>query len=87
MTDIVMPGMNGEALAKKVKNIIPNINVLYTSGYTENHIVHQGVLKDNIHFIQKPYSIGLFSKKIRDVLKKNKLYSFLFENLCRKEVL
>ena len=68
MTDIVMPGMNGEALAEKVKSIIPNINVLYTSGYAENHIVSKGMLNNNIHFIQKPYSIRLLSEKIRDVL-------------------
>ncbi len=71
LTDIIMPGMSGEVLSKKVINSNPSIKVLYTSGYSENHIVTKGLLKDNIHFIQKPYSIQLLSKKIRNVLKEN----------------
>lgn len=68
MTDIVMPGMNGPDLAKKFQEMRPSLKVLYMSGYTENAIVHKGILKDGISFLHKPFSIKSISKALRQVL-------------------
>jgi CheY-like chemotaxis protein len=68
-TDVVMPeGMNGVALAREVTKRWPRIKVLYTSGYTENAIVHGGKLNDGVEWIGKPYFKGDLSRKIRHVL-------------------
>ena len=68
MTDVVMPGMNGRDLSRKILTIHPNLKVLFMSGYTANVIVHHGVLDEGIHFIPKPFSIKDLSKKVREVL-------------------
>jgi two-component system cell cycle sensor histidine kinase/response regulator CckA len=72
LTDLVMPEMNGKELAEKLTKWIPQAGVLYTSGYTDNHIIHNYKLKEGIYFIQKPYSIQALAKKVRDVLDRNK---------------
>ena len=68
ITDIVMPEINGRDLAQKICALRPNVKVIFTSGYTEDVIVHHGVLKEHLNFIGKPYSIQSLSQKIRDVL-------------------
>jgi CheY-like chemotaxis protein len=68
LTDVVMPGMNGKELADLWRQRHPETQVLYTSGYTENAIVHQGSLDRDIHFIQKPYRPELLARKVREVL-------------------
>ena len=68
MTDVVLPGMNGRILAQKVKALRPEIRILYTSGYSENVVIHQGVLDKGIEFIPKPYSIQLLARRVREVL-------------------
>ena len=70
MTDVVMPGMNGRELATQLVLHRPEMKVLFTSGYTENVIVHHGVLDDAVSFIEKPYSPSTLVKKIREVLDK-----------------
>lgn len=68
MTDVVMPGMNGKELAMQVREIHPAIRLLFTSGYTEDIIVHHGVLQEGITFLGKPYTPASLAKKIREVL-------------------
>ena len=68
MSDVVMPEMNGRDLAAKVKALRPDITLLFMSGYTENVIVHQGVLDAGVAFIQKPFSMADMTKKVREVL-------------------
>jgi CheY-like chemotaxis protein len=68
LTDVVMPQMGGKELADQLKILRPDIKVLYISGYTDNAIVHQGVLNPGTHFLQKPFSIKTLSHKVRDVL-------------------
>jgi PAS domain S-box-containing protein len=68
MTDVVMPGMNGRELATQLILDHPEARVLFTSGYTENVIVHHGVLDDSVSFLGKPYSPSALAKKIREVL-------------------
>lgn len=68
MTDVIMPGMNGRDLAKKMTQLFPNIKCLFMSGYTANVIAHHGVLDYGIQFIQKPFSRQDLAEKIRNVL-------------------
>ena len=68
LTDVVMPGMNGRELAERLLRTHPEMKVLYASGYTEDVIVHRGVLEEHLHFIGKPYSLHSLSEKIRETL-------------------
>jgi len=68
-TDIILPGgMNGKELADSAMTIRPALNVLYTSGYTENAIVHHGRLDSGVPFLSKPYGRLQLAAKIRQVL-------------------
>ncbi len=67
-TDVVMPGMTGGELAKVVRRLLPNIKVLFTTGYTRNAIVHNGVLDAGTHLISKPYAIQDLADKVRAIL-------------------
>jgi DNA-binding NtrC family response regulator len=71
LTDVVMPDMNGRDLAKQIKDLHPNLHVLYMSGYTANVIAHHGVLDEGINFIQKPFSRGDLSIRVREILDSN----------------
>ncbi|MGA8754016.1 response regulator [Candidatus Deferrimicrobium sp.] len=70
MTDVVMPGMHGRELANRLTRIHPETRVLFTSGYTDDAIVHHGVLDEGVSFIGKPYSPSALAKKVREVLDK-----------------
>ena len=73
ITDLVMPEMNGKELAIEVEKILPNIRVLFTSGYTEDHIANSGSLEREVNFLQKPYSIQTLASKVREVIEKDRL--------------
>ncbi len=68
MTDVVMPSMNGRVLAEKISQSVPNIKVLYMSGYTANVIEHRGILDKDLAFINKPFSRQALSLKLREIL-------------------
>ena len=68
ITDVVMPGMGGRELAGRLSARFPALKVLYMSGYTENAIVHQGVLENGLDFLQKPFSSATLAQKVREVL-------------------
>jgi len=68
MTDVIMPEMNGRDLAGKITALYPDINLLFMSGYTADAIAHQGILDDRVAFLQKPFSMGDMTEKVRAVL-------------------
>lgn len=70
LTDMVMPQMNGKDLADRFKILRPDMKVIYTSGYTDKAIVHQGILDADIAFIQKPFTVMDLAQKVRAVLDK-----------------
>jgi CheY-like chemotaxis protein len=70
LTDVVMPKMSGRELAETLMSIRPRIKVLYMSGYTDNAIVHHGVLETGMDFIQKPFAVDTLARKVREVLDK-----------------
>jgi len=68
ITDVIMPVMNGDELARRVRALVPGIRVLFMSGYTADHIVWHGVLEPGVHFIQKPFTKADFTGTIRRIL-------------------
>ena len=68
MTDVVMPGMNGEELAKQLLSIQPELKILYSSGYIDNPIALSDGLKHGAAFIQKPFTNIELARKIRAIL-------------------
>lgn len=72
LTDVIMPNMGGKDLADRIKEVFPDIKVLFMSGYTDESIVHHGVLEKGIQFIQKPFSAMKLASKIREVLDSQK---------------
>jgi CheY-like chemotaxis protein len=69
-TDVIMPGpVRSPELARKAQERLPNIGVLFTSGYTENAIVHGGRLDEGVELLSKPYTREALARKIRHVLR------------------
>jgi len=69
-TDVVMPGsLRSPELARKARERVPGIEVLFTSGYTDNAIVHGGKLDDGVDLLSKPYTREALARKIRHVLR------------------
>src|SRR2546425_258429 len=68
VTDVVLPGMSGRDLAARFRSGRPGVKVLYTSGYTDEAIVHHGILDAGIAFLQKPFTSATLAHKVRETL-------------------
>ncbi len=73
VTDVVMPGIGGRELAKRLVALRPATRVLYLSGYTEDAIATQGALSPGTAFLQKPFTLQSLAKKVREVLRSRPL--------------
>lgn len=69
ITDIVMPGMNGRQLADAAKQLRPDLKVIFTTGYTQNAVVHNGVIDLGVALLTKPFTLEALSHKVREVLE------------------
>jgi two-component system cell cycle sensor histidine kinase/response regulator CckA len=67
-TDVVMPHMSGKELSDRIHAIYPHTKILFTSAYTENSIVHQGVLNEGVMLLQKPFTPSALANKVREIL-------------------
>jgi PAS domain S-box-containing protein len=68
VTDVVMPRMGGRELSEKLARKYPYIKVLFTSGYTDDAIVRHGIIDAGTNFIQKPFTLDAFARKVRELL-------------------
>ncbi|TVR63414.1 MAG: response regulator [Gemmatimonadales bacterium] len=68
LTDIMMPGMNGVEVARRVVEAKPGIRVFFMSGYADQDLVRQGLLSPGTHFIQKPFTPFELVERVREVL-------------------
>jgi two-component system cell cycle sensor histidine kinase/response regulator CckA len=71
LTDVVMPGISGRDLAKRLTARHPHVRVLYMSGYTFNVIAQDGTLEEGISFLQKPFTPQVLTEKVREALDRS----------------
>jgi PAS domain S-box-containing protein len=69
LTDVIMPKMGGAELVQHIREIYPDIRVLFMSGYTENSIFHQGSMEEGIHFVHKPITPDSLAQAVCKALK------------------
>jgi len=70
LTDVIMPNMNGQELYTNLIENFPALKVVYMSGYTQDIISHHGVLEEGIDFIQKPLTVDMLAKKVKEVIER-----------------
>ena len=68
ITDVILPVMRGPELAEELKARLPDMKVIFMSGYTDDRIRHSDILEGRAHFLSKPFTPVILAKKVRDVL-------------------
>jgi PAS domain S-box-containing protein len=71
LTDVVMPGRSGKELAAEIGALSPGTNVLYMSGYSQDVIVHQGVIEEGVNLIEKPFAAESLLRRVREILDRD----------------
>ena len=72
LTDVVMPKMGGKKLAHRLQPLYPQMKMIYMSGYTDDTIVHHGVLSPKLNFIQKPFTPESLARKVKKTIESEK---------------
>ncbi|MBV9240538.1 MAG: PAS domain S-box protein [Acidobacteria bacterium] len=72
ITDVVMPQISGRELAEQLTKAIPEMKLLYVSGYTDDDVIRHGVMRSSINFLQKPYSPASLAQSVRNILDKDR---------------
>jgi PAS domain S-box-containing protein len=75
VTDVVMPQMGGRKLAENLSEKMPKLEILFTSGYTDDAIIRHGVIEISTNFIQKPFTANALLQKVREILDADKKLS------------
>ncbi|MGY2733384.1 PAS domain-containing protein [Sphingomonas sp. UYP23] len=70
-TDVIMPDVNGRKLADAARSLRPELRILFTTGYTRNAVVHNGVLDEGVELIGKPFGVDELGAKVREILDRN----------------
>ena len=73
LTDVVMPRMSGHELVELARPVRPDMRILYVSGYSEEAIARQGQLTKGIELLSKPFTPGVLTTKIRELLDRTHL--------------
>jgi CheY-like chemotaxis protein len=68
LTDMVLPGMGGSEISKRIHELAPRTKVLYTSGYTDDVIVRRGLMERDAAFLEKPFTPNVLARRVREVL-------------------
>lgn len=68
LTDVVMPGMSGVELAKLLRQRYPALQILFTSGYTDDSNLRRDISEGHHHFIAKPFNVSSLTAKVRQML-------------------
>lgn len=68
LTDVIMPDLSGREVAEALQTRKPNLPVIFQSGYTDDTIVSRGILREEVAFLKKPFTLDILARKIREVL-------------------
>jgi FixJ family two-component response regulator len=70
LTDVVMPGVSGAALAERIGAVSPSTRILFMSGYSDEAVFHNGIIRADADFIEKPFSSRALTRKVREALSR-----------------
>jgi YesN/AraC family two-component response regulator len=68
LTDVLMPGIHGPELVKRLEERRPAIRSLYMSGHADDALLHHGILEGGLSFLEKPFTRSELTKKVREIL-------------------
>jgi FixJ family two-component response regulator len=71
LTDVIMPTMSGSRLAERLAPLRPDMRVLYMSGYTDDVVDKQGILREGVELIQKPFTPAYLSRRVREFVSRS----------------
>jgi two-component system cell cycle sensor histidine kinase/response regulator CckA len=69
LTDVVLPGQNGRDLANEMRMICPSLRIIFISGYPENVVTRDGIQKEGMFYLPKPFSLKSLTRKVKQVLE------------------